>query len=234
MTFPQLHIDVLDKGYVRYLDHMGDDLFVVNAARASFAKESAAMTKKDAGLLHFLIDRNEFSPFRHSMLSFEIYAPLMVARQWWKYVVGSDHRDPYTAWNETSRRYVTEDPEYYVPRWRGAPENMKQGSDGFVSYEVADEFTKLLIDRQSQSILDYENAIKAGIAPEQARMFLLAYGIYVRWRWTGSLEGVLWFLKQRLEHKAQWDMQEYSAAVHQLTKEFFPLCATAVGDPNGD
>ena len=80
-------IDVLDEGYVRYVDHMGSDLSVVNAARVSYAKESAEFSDKDERLINFLVRNKEYSPFRHAALTFEIYAPLFVARQWWKYTV---------------------------------------------------------------------------------------------------------------------------------------------------
>ena len=87
-------IDVLDKGYVRLVDHMGSDLSVVNAARASFSKESDILKENDKKLIKFLGHNGHTSPFRHAFLQFEVYAPLMVARQWWKYVVGSDHCQP--------------------------------------------------------------------------------------------------------------------------------------------
>ena len=90
-------IQVLDKGYVRLVDTMGSDLSVVNAARASFAKESLELDQKDVHLIDFLIRENHMSPFRHAFATFEFKAPLMVARQHWKYVVGSDHT--MDSWN---------------------------------------------------------------------------------------------------------------------------------------
>lgn len=92
-------VEVLDKGYVRLIDHMGSDLSFVNAARASFAKESEKLDEKDKKLLAFLLRENHISPFRHAFLTFEFKAPLMVARQHWKYVVGSDHT--MDSWNES-------------------------------------------------------------------------------------------------------------------------------------
>lgn len=219
---------VLDKGYVRIVDHMGSDLSVVNAARVSFEKESEEFSDKDQKLLNYLIRKNEFSPFRHATMTFEVYAPLMVARQWWKYVVGSDHRDPITAWNESSRRYVTEEPSYYTPRWRGTPENKKQGSTDFIE---ADEFTHRLAHLQDLTIEAYEEAIEHGIAPEQARVFLLGYGMYVRWRWTASLEGVMHFLNQRVEESAQYEIQQYAHAVYYLAEELYPISISACPRP---
>lgn len=75
-------IDVLDKGYVRYLDHMGSDLEVINDARASYAKQSSEFSNRDDRLLKFLLRENHTAPFRGSVIKFEAYAPLMVARQW--------------------------------------------------------------------------------------------------------------------------------------------------------
>jgi len=101
---------------------MGSDLSVVNAARASFGKEVTELGTKDARLIDFLARENHMSPFRHAFITFEFKAPLMVARQHWKYVVGSDHT--MDSWNESSRRYVTMEPEFYYPsaeEWRLAP-----------------------------------------------------------------------------------------------------------------
>jgi thymidylate synthase (FAD) len=101
MSIENKTIDVLDKGYVRLVDKMGSDLSVVNAARASFAKESHELSKSDARLIDFLARENHMSPFRHAFVTLEFKAPLMVARQHWKYVVGSDHT--MDSWNESSR-----------------------------------------------------------------------------------------------------------------------------------
>ena len=92
-------ITVLRDGYVKLVDKMGSDLSVVNAARASFAKESKDFSTQDARLLNYLARENHMSPFRHAFMTFEIKAPLMVARQHWKYVVGSDHT--MDSWNES-------------------------------------------------------------------------------------------------------------------------------------
>src|SRR5690625_6967345 len=110
---------------------MGSDLGVVNAARVSFAKESAEFDEQDERLIRFLAREGHTSPFRHAMATFEAKAPLMVARQWWKYVVGSDHT--MESWNEASRRYVTMEPEIYVPeRWSNAPDRRRQSSESAI------------------------------------------------------------------------------------------------------
>jgi thymidylate synthase (FAD) len=218
---------VLNEGYVRLVDVMGSDLTPVNAARVSYDKESSEFSDKDERLLKFLAREGHTSPFRHAMLQFEVYAPLMVARQWWKYVVGSDHT--MEAWNESSRRYITEQPEFYIPdvtEWRTAPENSKQGSGHALwlsdakSAKLATGALKELIEKSLEA---YEKALEVGICAEQARLFLPAYGLYVRWYWTASLAGVAHFLNQRLEHDAQKEIQDYAKAVKYLAESKFPV-----------
>lgn len=221
---------VLDKGYVRLVNHMGSDLSVVNAARVSYAKESNELTDKDIRLINFLAREGHTSPFRHVMLQYEIYAPLMVARQWWKYVIGSTHAegtgDSLEAWNESSRRYITEEPTFYIPNsneWRSKPENSKQGSGDVLESEVGTRLTKELIEYIDLGIEKYESALQAGLCAEQARLFLPAYGMYVRWYWTASLQSVCHFLNQRLEHDAQKEIQDYAKAVLELSKPLYPV-----------
>ena len=218
-------ITVLDKGYVRLVDTLGDDLSVVNAARVSYDKEAEQFTEKDEKLLRFLVREGHTSPFRHAALTFEIYAPLFVARQWWKYSVASTHVDDQNGWNESSRRYITEDEEFYVPSassWRSKPENSKQGSGEPVDFKIGHHYTNKLNDIINDSVELYHEAMNDGIAPEIARLFLPAYGMYVRWRWTVSLQGLMTFLDQRMEHDAQVEIQQYAFAVKDLAHEAFP------------
>lgn len=223
-------INVLDNGYVRLVDAMGTDLTPVNAARVSYAKESRVLTERDVRLIQFLAREGHTSPFRHAIAQFEVYAPLMVARQWWKYIVGSAHQegtgDSLDAWNESSRRYITEEPVFYVPgadEWRSAPENSKQGSGDIIRWELGEEATYRLMSAVDRGMADYEWALANGICAEQARLFLPAYGMYVRWYWTASLQSVAHFLAQRLEHDAQAEIQAYAKAVLTLTEARFPV-----------
>lgn len=224
-------VDVLNHGYVRLVDTLGDDLSVVNAARVSYDKESTEFAERDSNLLKFLLREGHTSPFRHAALTFEVYAPLFVARQWWKYAVSSTHVDDQNGWNESSRRYVTEDEQFYVPHpneWRSKPENSKQGSGAPVATELGDYYTSKLNNLVEIGETLYQNAMTDGIAPEIARLFLPAYGMFVRWRWTVSLQGVLTFLEQRLGHDAQVEIQLYAQAVERLTAEAFPNTLAAV------
>jgi len=222
------HIDVLDHGYVRLVDVMGSDLSVVNAARVSFAKESAEFDEQDERLIRFLAREGHTSPFRHAMATFEAKAPLMVARQWWKYVVGSDHT--MESWNEASRRYVTMEPELYVPeRWRNAPESRKQGSDGAIEDdELNSEATAILRRMIVAGVESYEALMAEGIAPEQARLCVPAYAMYTAWRWTASLQSVTHFLAQRLADDSQWEIQQYARAVYRLIEPEFPVSIRAL------
>lgn len=217
-------INVLDNGYVRLIEVMGSDLSVVNAARASFAKESYTLNEADERLLKFLIRENHMSPFRHAFMTFEFKAPLMVARQHWKYIVGSDHA--MDGWNESSRRYVTQDPEFYIPKedeWRSMPENRKQGSGAVVDSDLGNRYTNMLEYYVELGESLYNQAMSEGIAAEQARLFLPAYGMYVNYRWSCSLQSVALFLAQRLAEDSQKEIQLYAEAVKELIADKFPI-----------
>jgi len=229
-----MKLDVLDKGYVRLLDSMGSDLDVVNAARVSYDKRSELFGENDHKLLKFLVRENHTAPFRHAIVKFEAYAPLMVKNQWFKHLIGGIYTedaefaglDPMFAWNESSRRYVTEDEEFYVPdanSWRSKPANSKQGSGSNFSEVAGSYWTKMMNETVHQGAWRYQSAMDAGIAPEQARLFLPAYAMYVRWQWTTSLQGVMHFLKLRDEEHAQKEIRDYAVAVKQLTATKFPV-----------
>jgi thymidylate synthase (FAD) len=237
---------VLNNGYVRLVDVMGTDLSVVNAARVSFQKEAkweydtqnikedevgsyapARLAPRDKKLLQFLAREGHTSPFRHAFLCFEIKAPLMVARQWWKYVVGSDHT--LEAWNEASRRYVTMEPEFYEPDvWRGAPENKKQGSFGVLESKDQAYFSEKLKEIILTGTALYEQALEKGMAPEQARLFIPAYALQTVWRWSCSLQAFAHFLDQRLADDAQKEIQLYAYACEQLALRNFPESLNAL------
>ncbi|MCY9132831.1 FAD-dependent thymidylate synthase [Bacillus spizizenii] len=217
-------INVLDNGYVRLTNVMGSDLSVVNSARVSYDKESTELDEKDIRLIKFLAREGHTSPFRHATLQFEVYAPLMVARQHWKYIVGADHT--MDAWNESSRRYITEEPTFYIPKpdeWRSAPENSKQGSGAPIDERTGHYLWADLLEYVEEGERLYNEALEVGVCAEQARLFLPAYGMYVRYYWTASLQSVAHFLNQRLGHDSQVEIQEYAKAVYVLAKPKFPV-----------
>lgn len=215
--------------YVRLVDHMGTDLSVVNAARASFEKEEIALSPGGQNLIHFLAASKppHTAPFRHAMLTFEVRAPLMVCRQWWKHVVGSTHYDGLDGWNESSRRYVRDKVSIYVPcadQWRVAPLNRKQGSgEGCLSTAIGEQLTKSLEEYAGLGEALYNEALEAGVATEQARLFLPAYGLLVTWRWTCSLQACVWFCKLRLGEGAQSEITVFAERVKELAEKHFPI-----------
>lgn len=213
----------MDKGYVKLIDVMGSDLSVVNAARASFNKDSQSLTEKDKGLIDFLVKNKHDSVFRHSAMTFEVYAPMEVKNQLIKHLVGSTHMDDQFGWNEISRRYVTSEPEYFAPdAWRSAPENRKQGSGP----NITDPETLDLIDDLYTDYIEYADNLyyrlmDLGVAPEQARLVLPGYAVYTRWRWTASLAAVLNFLSLRLKEDAQYEIRQYAKEVESFVRANF-------------
>lgn len=222
-----------DKGYVSLIDHMGSDLSFTKAARASYAKDSPEWNQKEEKLLGFLIREGHMSVFRHAALTFQIKAPLFVARQHFKYQVASAHIDDQNGWNEMSKRYVTSNNEFYVPeltQWREAPENSKQGSGEQVDARIG----KIMTDKLETYIKDGENlyneALGLGVCAEQARLFLPAYGLMVNYQWTVSVANLIHFLRERLEHDAQVEIQSLAQGVKELSQPLFPATFKAVFD----
>lgn len=223
---------LLNSGYVRLVDVMGSDLTVVNAARVSYNKATETLREEDVKLIHYLAKHGHTSPFRHASIQFEVYAPLLVARQWWKHIIGSSHQDPFTAWNESSRRYVTEEIEFYIPsaqEWRSKPENSKQGSGAPVDQKIGLEAFERLIEQIDYGMKNYHWATENGIATEQARLFIpSAYGLMVRWYWTTSLQGLAHFLNLRNDTHAQQEIRIYAQAIEDLASEKFPVALEAL------
>ena len=209
---------------------MGSDVDVVNAARVSFDKSVPSLSEKDTSLINFLVREKHDSVLRHSVMTFEVYAPLMIARQWWKHHIGATMIDEQDGWNESSRRYITENEVFYIPGtngWRSAPENRKQGSGEAVDPNVGAKYLQRLRASVERGIRDYNEALKDGIAPEQARLLLPAYAMYVRWRWTTSLNAVLHFVSLRNKDDAQYEISEYAKAVNSIVQEHYPITLAA-------
>lgn len=231
MTQIERKIDVLNNGYIRLVDTLGGDITTVNSARVSMDKATDEMRPQDERLVSFLAKHDHTSPSRHGVMQFEIFAPLMIARQWMKYVVGSVHQDPLFAWNESSRRYVTEEPQFYIPapnEWRSKPDNSKQGSGKPVAEYIGIKHTEKLRKSIEQGVLDYEEAMADGICAEQARLHLNAYGLMVRWYWTASVQSVSHVINQRVAPESQYEFQQYGKALHKLASEQFPLSINAL------
>lgn len=218
-------IEVLDKGRIELIDTFGTDLDVANDAKASFERFSIELGTREISLIRFLgiADPQHEAPFRGVGMKFRIKAPLMVARQWWKYVVASRHVDEQASWNEASRRYITDSVEFYNPAvWRSAPENRKQGSGKPLPDGIGLNLHVQLGQVQKDCAAIYERVLESGACTEQARLFLPAYGLYVSWHWLASLQTVAHFVNQRLEEGAQAEIREYAVAIDHFAKMKFP------------
>lgn len=214
MSFPE--ISVLDRGFVRLIDHMGTDLTVVNAARVSFGKRKEAFDPKDAELVDYLAEHEHTAPFRHAYLTFHVKAPIFVFRQWMKHRIASD-------FNEISGRYVEfKEDEYFVPEtFRQQAKVNKQGSEGEIPEAQRTAAREAYLDACQNSVTQYKNLIDLGVCREQARC-VLPVGLYSEVYWTASLQAVAHFLHLRLDSHAQWEIQQYAQAVKDLTEPHFP------------
>ncbi|SVA98142.1 uncharacterized protein METZ01_LOCUS150996 [marine metagenome] len=170
---------------VTLIDKMGTDLSVVNAARVSFGKKKTKFTKQDEKLINYLATHNHWTPFGHCSLQFHIVAPVFVARQLVKHQVG-------LVWNEVSRRYVDNEPEFYYPEeWRLKAEDKKQGSSDEVwEWDERDNlsgpeyaYDNICNDAKSK-YMHWVNVLN--ICPEQARM-ILPQSMMTEWYWSGTL-----------------------------------------------
>ena len=214
---------------VDFIDQMGSDLSVVNAARVSFAKESElewvekensptmyeqALSDKDKKLIGYLAKHDHWSPFAHASLQFRIKAPIFVARQLVKHQVG-------LVWNEVSRRYVDDEPEFYIPtEWRLKAEDKKQGStDETIEYNIQGA-----IEFVTQT---YNNLLSADIAPEMARM-VLPQNLYTEWYWSGTLMAFARICNLRCKPDTQLETQQIAQQIDMLAKEKFPVTWSAL------
>lgn len=210
---------------VQLINHMGDDLMVVNAARVSMDKESDyylldteygssyVLSVADKKLLSYLAKHQHWTPFSHPQIQFRIKMPIAVARQWFKHQIGFTR-------NELSRRYVDTTPEIFSPdMWRKRADNVKQGSSDecFTHRNTLVSVTNLMED----AIKLYEQAISKGMCPEQARFFL-PQAMYTEFIETGSLAAYSRLCKLRLDPHAQKEVRVYAEAVAEAIEGFFP------------
>lgn len=199
---------------VTYVDHMGDDLMVVNAARVSFHKESEEFSPADEKLIHYLAKNSHWTPFSHPTICLRIKAPIFVARQLFKHKVGMTE-------NEVSRRYVDDTPEFFMPtEWRGRPKgNAKQGSEGVIESSWMGPDYDDLIEYCTEV---YKTFLEHGVAPEQARM-MLPQSMYTEWYWTGSLASYARICKLRLDAHAQAETREVAERIASIIQNLFPV-----------
>jgi len=209
-------ISVLDRGFVRLIDHMGTDLTVVNAARVSFGKRKEAFDAKDAELVGYLAEHEHTAPFRHAYLTFHVKAPIFVFRQWMKHRIASD-------FNEISGRYVEfPEDEFFVPEtFRQQAKVNKQGSEGEIPEANRAQARETYLAACRNSVAEYKKLIELGVCREQARC-ILPLGLYSEVYWTVSLQAAAHFLHLRLDAHAQWEIQQYAQAVRELIAPIFP------------
>ena len=200
---------------VELIDTMGDDLMVVNAARVSYAKHHVAFEDSDAGLLRYLARNGHWSPFSHPQASFRISANIAVARQLYRHQVG-------LTVNETSRRYVTDAPEFDLPDvWRSAPGKgqSKQGSgEPLRNQEEIGTWVSELVDMLRDK---YDLLLQYGVAPEQARL-VLPMALVTEWYWTGSLLAFIRVCYQRLQKDVQQETFRVIIEVAKHLQSHFP------------
>ena len=208
---------------VTYIDHMGSDLSVVNAARVSFGKKSAweqrvhpsgdyaddVLAERDTKLIKYLAKHKHKSPFNHTFTTFHVKAPVFVARQLVKH--------EYMPWNEISRRYVDEEPELYeAPIWRGRSADKKQGSEGEVKSNAN------IFYHNNQSLMMYKQLLDEGVAPEQARM-VLPQSMMTEWYWSGTVFSFAKMCSLRCKDDTQAETRVVADAIDEEMENLYPM-----------
>lgn len=206
---------------VNYLDHMGNDLTVVNAARVSMNKWHSEFQESDTRLIEYLAEHNHWSPFAHAFMQFHIKAPIFVARQLVKHQVG-------LAWNEVSRRYVDSEPEFYIVEMRSRAENVKQGSLDETIPIPERKFREVENVLACQNcIIAYNHMLDDGVAPEVARA-ILPQSMMTEWVWSGSLYAFARVCNLRLDKHAQKESRIVAKEIYRHLKELFPVSTKAL------
>ncbi len=204
---------------VEYVNHMGDDNMVVDAARVSFNKTSDNYTdRQNARLIKFLRTHNHWSPFSHCVVQFRITAPIYVARQLFKHQIGF-------SLNEISRRYVDYEPTFDCPEvWRARPgKNKKQGSGSNLENHYQLYINSLVRDHIERSKTLYNQLIDMDVAPEQARV-ILPLCTETQWIWTATLEGWLRVCSLRIAEDAQSETRAVAEEIATHIQKLFPIC----------
>ena len=200
-----------------YIDHMGTDLTVANSARVSFGKKSEMeddpwgppkLKEKDAKLIRYLAKHKHISPFGHCFASFHVKAPIFVARQLVKH--------KFLRWNEVSRRYTTENIEFYHPDvWRGQAADKKQGSAGVVE-DVNIKTTQRLVG------MLYDDLLEKGVCEEQSRM-VLPLNTVTEFYWSGSLDAFSDMCNLRCKSDTQAETRLVAQQIDYKMIELFPV-----------
>jgi len=226
---------LLDHGFVRVVDYMGDDNAVVQAARVSYGKGTKRVSE-DRGLINYLMRHRHTTPFEMAEIKYHVKLPIFVARQWIR------HRTANV--NEYSARYSILDNEFYIP----APEQLaaqsaqnRQGRDAVLTGDEAKEVFKLLRDDSENNYAHYEYMLnegpegeskdpgRKGLARELGRMNL-SLNFYTQWYWKTNLHNLLHFLSLRADPHAQFEIRVYADAMLETLKRWVPLTHDAFMD----
>lgn len=220
---------VLDRGFIRIIDYMGDDGAISQAARVSYG-EGTKSINDDRGLIRYLMRHWHTTPFEMCEVKLHVKLPLFVARQWIR------HRTANV--NEYSARYSILDKEFYFP----APEQMmfqstdnKQGRSGQLDFVNARVVRQILMDDADQAYRHYEEMITNpaengyGLARELARMNLPT-NIYTQWYWKVDLHNLFHFLRLRADAHAQWEIRQYADVMCKLVQMWVPHAYDAFHD----
>ena len=205
---------VLDDGFVRLVDKMGDEAAIVQGARVSYG-EGTKTVREDVGLIRYLMRHRHTSPFELCVAKFHIRLPIFVERQMVRHRTAS--------LNELSARYSVLPSEYYVPepdRLRLQKKTNKQGS----GQELVDNPAQILNSMTEEGNLlfeNYEAYINAGLAREVARINL-PLSTYTEKYWQMNLHNLLHFLRLRMDEHAQWEIRQYANAIAEIVKDWVP------------
>lgn len=210
---------------VEYVDHLGDDLLVANAARKSFGagfKTWSEVPRSERGrsdreLVISLAEDGHLLPFRHPHLIVECDAPIPIARQLGKHQVGLE-------WSEISRRYKVKGIEFYRigNTWRADVKDRRQGSGELLPDDIQKRLAGMEELVISTCINAYEDALILGASPEQAR-FLLPQGMIVSWTWTGSLLAFAHLYRQRSHADTQKETRDFAQQVGEIASRLWPV-----------
>ena len=215
---PDNHIKVLDgQGWIGLLDRTGTESTIVNAARVSLGKVKTEMDEKDVKLLKYLIDNKHTSPLEHVNFTFSVHCPLFVRSQW--------HRHRTFSFSETSRRYTSDDLQFFTPQiLRKQSKDNKQASEGgFTDFDNTN-CRNVVREANLISLQLYNTLIEAGVCREQARGVLTQNLMTTFWA-TVDLHNLLKFLDLRDHPHAQVEIKEYAQAIKKLSAPSFPNIA---------
>ena len=218
---------VLDHGFVRVIDYMGDDAAICQAARVSYGKGTKSVSN-DAGLIRYLMRHWHSTPFEMCEIKLHVKLPVFVARQWIR------HRTANV--NEYSARYSILDREFYIP----APDHLaaqsttnNQGRGEALQGEEAERVLRLLQEDSMRAYDHYEEMIsqegQQGLARELARMNLPA-NVYTQWYWKVDLHNLLHFLRLRADHHAQYEIRVYAEELCKIVADWVPAAYGAFED----